>query len=144
MFECHDVSPRMGIPQRNVTIISCSRKASSIWRCCKRYTPSCILVASIIESIVSTSHFSVAVLLPALGTKVYFAQEWCPLLPFAYHYLHLGHTLAHSIQHGIAWHGQNNRIIDTLCSVRESISISQEPSVPVVQQLCQLVAQFIL
>ena len=66
------VSPRLYIPQRKVTIISRCRKSLSIWRYCKRYNSSHIFVASITESIVSTSHISIAILLPDLRHKVYY------------------------------------------------------------------------
>ena len=132
------------IPQRNVATISCCRKASSIWRYCKRYGSSRILVVSVIESIVNTSRIPITILLPALGDKVYFTQEWCPLPLYTSYYSHRDpHTLIHSMQSGIARHAQN-RIMDILCSVCEFISTLQEPSVPVVEQLCQLVVQFLL
>ena len=127
------MSSRIGIPQRNVTLLSCSRKASPIWRYCKQCKPSrsSTFVASIIESIVSTSHISIAILLPALGHNVYFTQHWRPLPPSYCRYSHRNpaHPHVRSIQSGIAWHGQNSRMMDILCSVRESIPMLQEPSV---------------
>ena len=144
VVECHYVSSRLCVPQRDITICIQRRKASSIWRCCNN--PTRIFAVSAIESIVNTSQISIIILLPALDNNVYFTQESRPLLPFSYHYLHRtpSHTLVHLIQHGIAWHGQSSRIIDILCTVREPISVLQEPSIPVVQQLCQLVVQLIL
>ena len=140
------MSSGLCIPQRNVTIIGCRRKASSIWRYCKRISPSRTLAAPVTGSIVNTSRIPITKFLPALGPNVYFTQHWCPLPPFSHHHLHRtpSHTLVHLTQHGVAWHGQNSRMIDILCSVHESISTLQEPSMPVVQQLCHLVAQFIL
>ena len=135
---------RLNIPQRNVISSSCRRKASSIWRYCKRCLPSRILVVSVIESIVNTSHISITSLLPALGLNVYFTQHWCPLPLYTSYYSHRNpHTLIHSMQSGIARHAQN-RIMDTLCTVREFISMLQEPSVSIVEQLCRLVVQFLL
>ena len=134
----------MAIPQRNITILRCGRKASSIWRYSKRYTPSFIFVVPVTESIVNTSRIPITILLPALGEKVYFTQEWCPLPLYTSYYSHRNpHTLVLSMQSGIARHAQN-RIMDILCPVCESISMLQEPSVPVVEQLCQLVVQFLL
>ena len=146
MFECCYVSPRIGIPQRNITTLSCRRKASSIWRYCKRISPNRTLADPVTGSIVNTSRIPITKFLPALGPNVYFTQHWCPLPPFSHHNLHRtpGHTLVHLIQHGIAWHGQDSSMIDVLCSVGESVSTLQEPSVPIVQQLCHLVSQFLL
>ena len=141
------MSPRIGIPQRNVTTLSYRRKASSIWRYCKRCTgKNIIIVAPVTGSIVNTSRIPITKFLPALGQNVYFTQHRCPLPPFSHHHLHRtpSHTLAHLIQHGIAWHGKDSRIIDILCYVGESVSTLHEPSVPVVQQLCHLVSQCIL
>ena len=132
------------IPQRNVTFISCRRKATSVWRYCKRCSPPLqtnTLVASVIESIVSTSHISITILLPALVPKVYFTQKWCPLPPCSSHHSH--RTPVHPIQCSILWHSKN-RTIDILRSVHESISTLQEPSVSIVEQLCRLVVQFLL
>ena len=141
------MSSRIGIPQRNITTYRCCRKASSIWRYCKRCTGnSIIIVAPVTGSIVNTSRIPITNFLPALGPNVYFTQHWCPLPPFSRQHLHrtLSHTRVHLIQHGVAWHGQNSRMIDILCSVHEFISALQEPSVPVVQQLYHLVVQFFL
>ena len=137
---------RLSIPQRNVTMTLCRRKAASIWRKCKRCLPSRILVVSVIESIVNTSRIPITKFLPALGLNVYSTQHWCPLPPSSHHHLHRtpSHTRVHSIQHGVAWHRQNSRMIDALCTVGESVSTLQEPSVPVVQQLCHIVSQCIL
>ena len=146
MFECCYVSSRIRIPQRNVTTQSCRRKALSIWRYCKRSIGNIRLVAPVTGSIVNTSRIPITKFLPALGPNVYFTQHRCPLPPFSHHHLHRtpSHTRVHSIQNGVAWHGQISRLIDILCSVGESVSTLQEPSVPVVQQLCHLVSQFIL
>ena len=68
--------------------------------------------------------------------KVYFTQDGCPLSPFYFHHSRQApdYTFIHSIQSGIS------RIIDTLCSVHESMS--QEPSVRIIQQLPHTVFQF--
>ena len=139
------MSSRIGIPQRNITTWRCRRKASSIWRYCKRFIESNInIVAPVTGSIVNTSRIPITKFLPALGHNVYFTQHRCPLPPSSHRHLHRTHTRVHLIQHGVAWHRQNSRIIDILCSVREFVSTLQEPSVPIVQQLCHLVSQFLL
>ena len=135
---------RLSIPQRNITILSCRRKVSPIWRYSKQSLPTYILVAPVTESIVNTGRMPITILLPALGPKLYFAQEWRPLPPLPSHHSYRApdHTFVHSIQCRIARHSQTRRTIDVLRSVHESISTLQEPSVPVVQQLLHTVVQF--
>ena len=138
------MSSCIDIPQRNVIMIRCRRKASSIWRYCERITARGNMVAPVTGSIVNTSRIPITKFLPALGQNVYFTQEWCPPPLYTSYYSHRNpHTLIHSMQSGIARHAQN-RIMDILCSVCEFISMLQEPSVPIVEQLCQLVVQFLL